>query len=191
MLQSKHHVLRELVVCISAKKWCNGDHVPVIRPPTEKSADLSRLSISRWHDFHDLKSRYIRPTSTTNAANSMAPKSTHIGKFLRFLQDSLTKFSKYGWLCRRILVEFWCQVLTIFSVAGHDALTICRRYATNILTPFIIVFIMLRVALYSTMLAVAMGQGYGPLYPTKDMTTGLELLNLPEGFSYMSYGKSS
>lgn len=29
---------------------------------------------------------------------------------------------------------------------------------------------------------------YGPLNPTKDLVTGLELLALPEGFSYMSYG---
>lgn len=29
---------------------------------------------------------------------------------------------------------------------------------------------------------------YGPLYPTRDLVTGLELLALPEGFSYMSYG---
>ena len=32
------------------------------------------------------------------------------------------------------------------------------------------------------------GAGYGPLYPTKDMTTGLELLKLPRGFEYMSFG---
>ena len=30
--------------------------------------------------------------------------------------------------------------------------------------------------------------GYGPLYPTKDEATGLELLTLPEGFRYISYG---
>jgi hypothetical protein len=47
---------------------------------------------------------------------------------------------------------------------------------------------MFQVVIYSTILAVAVGQGYGPLYPTKDMSTGLELLALPEGFSYMSYG---
>ncbi len=30
--------------------------------------------------------------------------------------------------------------------------------------------------------------GYGPLRPTKDEATGLELLQLPEGFRYLSYG---
>lgn len=30
--------------------------------------------------------------------------------------------------------------------------------------------------------------GYGPLYPTRDRTTGLELLKLPRGFSYESFG---
>ena len=30
--------------------------------------------------------------------------------------------------------------------------------------------------------------GYGPLYPTKDSVTGLYLLELPEGFTYSSYG---
>jgi secreted PhoX family phosphatase len=30
--------------------------------------------------------------------------------------------------------------------------------------------------------------GYGPLRPLKDETTGLELLRLPEGFRYLSYG---
>ncbi|MER6618021.1 alkaline phosphatase PhoX [Streptomyces xantholiticus] len=30
--------------------------------------------------------------------------------------------------------------------------------------------------------------GYGPLYPVKDQTTGLELLRLPRGFEYISYG---
>jgi len=30
--------------------------------------------------------------------------------------------------------------------------------------------------------------GYGPLRPVKDETTGLELLQLPEGFRYLSYG---
>lgn len=29
---------------------------------------------------------------------------------------------------------------------------------------------------------------YGPLYPVKDHTTGLELLALPKGFEYLSYG---
>ena len=32
------------------------------------------------------------------------------------------------------------------------------------------------------------GAGYGPLYPTRDLTTGLELLKLPRGFEYMSFG---
>ncbi|HVM08230.1 MAG TPA: alkaline phosphatase PhoX [Acidimicrobiales bacterium] len=32
--------------------------------------------------------------------------------------------------------------------------------------------------------------GYGPLYPTKDLTTGQELLKLPRGFQYMSFGRS-
>lgn len=32
------------------------------------------------------------------------------------------------------------------------------------------------------------GAGYGPLYPAKDLTTGLELLKLPRGFEYMSFG---
>lgn len=30
--------------------------------------------------------------------------------------------------------------------------------------------------------------GYGPLLPAKDQTTGLELLLLPRGFEYMSFG---
>jgi hypothetical protein len=30
--------------------------------------------------------------------------------------------------------------------------------------------------------------GYGPLYPTRDETTGLELLMLPRGFKYLSFG---
>jgi secreted PhoX family phosphatase len=30
--------------------------------------------------------------------------------------------------------------------------------------------------------------GYGPLVPTPDQTTGLPLLHLPEGFSYLSFG---
>lgn len=30
--------------------------------------------------------------------------------------------------------------------------------------------------------------GYGPLYPTRDQTTGLELLRLPRGFEYVSFG---
>jgi secreted PhoX family phosphatase len=32
------------------------------------------------------------------------------------------------------------------------------------------------------------GVGYGPLAPTLDQTTGLPLLHLPEGFSYVSFG---
>jgi secreted PhoX family phosphatase len=32
------------------------------------------------------------------------------------------------------------------------------------------------------------GVGYGPLAPVKDQTTGLELLMLPKGFEYMSFG---
>jgi secreted PhoX family phosphatase len=32
--------------------------------------------------------------------------------------------------------------------------------------------------------------GYGPLSPTKDRTTGLPLLKLPQGFSYQSFGWS-
>ena len=32
------------------------------------------------------------------------------------------------------------------------------------------------------------GAGYGPLFPTKDLTTGLELIKLPRGFEYMSFG---
>ena len=31
-------------------------------------------------------------------------------------------------------------------------------------------------------------QGYGPLSPVADDVTGLYLLELPEGFSYKSYG---
>ncbi len=34
----------------------------------------------------------------------------------------------------------------------------------------------------------ASGVGYGPLSPVKDQTTGLELLLLPKGFEYISYG---
>jgi uncharacterized protein len=38
--------------------------------------------------------------------------------------------------------------------------------------------------------AVRRGQteGYGPLFPTTDATTGLELLMLPQGFKYLSFG---
>lgn len=32
------------------------------------------------------------------------------------------------------------------------------------------------------------GAGYGPLHPTRDLTTGLELLKLPRGFEYMTFG---
>ncbi|HUF98280.1 MAG TPA: alkaline phosphatase PhoX [Ilumatobacter sp.] len=32
------------------------------------------------------------------------------------------------------------------------------------------------------------GLDYGPLFPVKDQTTGLELLMLPKGFEYISYG---
>ena len=32
------------------------------------------------------------------------------------------------------------------------------------------------------------GSGYGPLAPVKDETTGLELLMLPRGFEYLSFG---
>ena len=32
------------------------------------------------------------------------------------------------------------------------------------------------------------GPGYGPLSPVKDQTTGLELLALPKGFEYLTYG---
>ena len=32
------------------------------------------------------------------------------------------------------------------------------------------------------------GVGYGPLFPTNDQTTGLPLLHLPEGFTYVSLG---
>src|SRR5262245_42980880 len=32
------------------------------------------------------------------------------------------------------------------------------------------------------------GVGYGPLFPARDQTTGLALLNLPRGFEYMSLG---
>lgn len=32
------------------------------------------------------------------------------------------------------------------------------------------------------------GRGYGPLAPVRDQTTGLELLQLPRGFEYISYG---
>lgn len=32
------------------------------------------------------------------------------------------------------------------------------------------------------------GEGYGPLSPVKDQATGLELLMLPKGFEYISYG---
>jgi secreted PhoX family phosphatase len=36
--------------------------------------------------------------------------------------------------------------------------------------------------------AGAAAAGYGPLVPVKDQATGLELLLLPEGFEYISYG---
>lgn len=32
------------------------------------------------------------------------------------------------------------------------------------------------------------GPDYGPLRPTKDQTTGLELISLPKGFEYLTYG---
>ncbi|HET6952354.1 MAG TPA: alkaline phosphatase PhoX [Acidimicrobiales bacterium] len=34
----------------------------------------------------------------------------------------------------------------------------------------------------------ASAPGYGPLFPTKDQTTGLELLKLPRGFEYLTFG---
>ena len=34
----------------------------------------------------------------------------------------------------------------------------------------------------------AFGPDYGPLHPVKDQTTGLELISLPKGFEYISYG---
>lgn len=43
----------------------------------------------------------------------------------------------------------------------------------------------------ATVAKLACSAGYGPVSPVKDMTTGLELLALPEGFSYMSYGTKS
>src|SRR5918993_781705 len=30
--------------------------------------------------------------------------------------------------------------------------------------------------------------GYGPLFPTRDLATGLPLIALPEGFKYLSFG---
>ena len=36
--------------------------------------------------------------------------------------------------------------------------------------------------------AAPQAQEYGPLVPTKDEITGLPLLELPEGFRYLSYG---
>lgn len=51
---------------------------------------------------------------------------------------------------------------------------------------------MFRLAILSILFAIGQSDehfaGYGPLYPTKDESTGLELLNLPEGFRYISYG---
>ena len=35
---------------------------------------------------------------------------------------------------------------------------------------------------------VDIAPGYGPLGPVRDQTTGLELLALPKGFEYVSYG---
>ena len=35
---------------------------------------------------------------------------------------------------------------------------------------------------------VPRGPGYGPLFPTRDLTTGLPLIELPEGFKYMTLG---
>ncbi len=40
----------------------------------------------------------------------------------------------------------------------------------------------------ATPAAGATAGGYGPLYPAADQTTGLELLLLPRGFEYMSFG---
>ena len=36
--------------------------------------------------------------------------------------------------------------------------------------------------------AVAPGDGYGPLAPIEDEATGLPLLQLPNGFRYISFG---
>ena len=36
--------------------------------------------------------------------------------------------------------------------------------------------------------AALQAQEYGPLVPVKDDSTGLPLLELPEGFRYLSYG---
>lgn len=38
--------------------------------------------------------------------------------------------------------------------------------------------------------AAANGEGYGPLLPAKDESTGLPLLHLPEGFRYLTFGWS-
>ena len=41
---------------------------------------------------------------------------------------------------------------------------------------------------YADSTQIGLSPGYGPLRPTVDQTTGLPLLRLPEGFSYVSYG---
>ena len=43
-------------------------------------------------------------------------------------------------------------------------------------------------AVLLAVLPTAFSQGYGPLSPVADDVTGLYLLELPEGFTYKSYG---
>ncbi|MEV4543475.1 alkaline phosphatase PhoX [Micromonospora echinaurantiaca] len=45
-----------------------------------------------------------------------------------------------------------------------------------------------RTAGAAPMAKLAASPDYGPLYPVKDHSTGLELLRLPRGFEYLSYG---
>lgn len=45
-----------------------------------------------------------------------------------------------------------------------------------------------RTADASTMVKRAFSPDYGPLFPVKDQTTGLELLKLPRGFEYLTHG---
>ena len=48
--------------------------------------------------------------------------------------------------------------------------------------------LLLRKAHADTQAAAGLAAGYGPLSPVTDQSTGLDLLKLPEGFRYMSYG---
>lgn len=64
-------------------------------------------------------------------------------------------------------------------------LIFCRFLTTSLVQMYTLVII-----LSAAVQANALLGGYGPLYPTKDKATGLELLALPANFTYTSYGTS-